>query len=408
MKTYNTRNSLILASSGSASLWFRRFIMKVIHSKVIQFYVLFLFLLLINSCIAQFIPEIDETQELIVVQGILTDQGVPVIIKLSTSLPLGQKSEAKPLIGCNVTIADDMGNSIFLRETLPGIYVTLSHGIVGRSYKLLIKTNKSRNNFTYESFPMTMKPVPQIDSLYYEKRVIRESIDNIKGIEECQIYLDTYDPENNTRFYRWDYSETWVLRLLFDVPNQTCWISNNSKNIYIASTANIREGRITHHPVTYISNVTDRLRTKYSILVNQYSMNEDEYIYWEKLQKLTEQVGGLYDIVPATIPGNIICVENPDEKVLGYFSVSAISSKRIFIKDKFEGIIDQYAHCATNTLIGGPDYIEGLGISIWTLFDTPAVPFGSPRIRIFTDTRGCADCTERGSTVKPIFWTDDK
>lgn len=364
--------------------------------------------LLLNGCITQFIPQIDEENELIVIQGILTDQGSPVTIKLSTSLPLGQKSEAKPLTECNVTIIDDLGNSIFLSESLPGIYVTQSHGIVGRSYTLRIKTNKSRNNFTYESFPMTMKPVPLIDSLYYEKRVIRKSFDNIKGIEECQIYLATYDSENNSRFYRWDYSETWVLRLLFDVPNQTCWISNNSKKIDIASTVNIREGRIMHHPITYISNVTDRLRTKYSILVNQYSMNEDEYIYWEKLQKLTEQIGGLYDIVPATIPGNIICIENPDEKVLGYFSVSAISTKRIFIKEKFEGIIDQYAYCATDTLIGGPEYIGGLGVSVWTLFDTPAVPFVSQRIRIFTYTRGCADCTERGTTVKPIFWTDDK
>jgi hypothetical protein len=25
------------------------------------------------------------------------------------------------------------------------------------------------------------------------------------------------------------FSETWMLRLLFDVPNQTCWITNNSR-----------------------------------------------------------------------------------------------------------------------------------------------------------------------------------
>lgn len=371
-------------------------------------HILFLFiLLLLNSCITQFIPQIEEEKELIVVQGLLTDQG-PVIIKLSTSLPLGQKSEAIPLTKCNVTITDDMGGSYFLPETVPGTYVTVYNGIVGRTYTLHIKTNGSRNNFTYESFPVKMIPVPPIDSLYYEKRVIRESIENIKGIDECQIYLDTQDPENNCRFYRWDYSETWVLRLLFDVPNQTCWITNNSKSISIGSTAAIREDRIKSRPVTYISNITDRLRTKYSILVNQYSLNEEEYNYWQKLQKFTEQVGSLYDLIPASIPSNIVCIENPDEKVLGYFSVSAVSSKRIFIKDKFEGIIDQYAHCATDTLIGGPDFIKGLGSSVWTLFDTPAVPFSSPRIRIFTETKGCADCTERGTTTKPIFWTDDK
>ncbi|MEI6050219.1 MAG: DUF4249 domain-containing protein [Bacteroidota bacterium] len=377
--------------------------------KPIQQFILFVFLLIINSCVTEFIPQIDEEKELMVVQGLLADQGAPVSIKLSTSLPLGQKSEAKPLSGCNVFITDDAGGSFLLSETDPGLYVTLFHGNVGRYYTLHIRTGASRNNFTYESFPMKMKPVPPIDSLYYEKIVTRESVGYIKGIEECQIYLDTHDPENNSRLYRWDYSETWVLRLPFDIPNQTCWISNNSKNIYIASTEAISDNRITRHPITYISNVTDRLKTKYSILVNQYSLNEDEYNYWEKLQKLTEQVGGLYDIIPASIPSNIMCIENPDEKVLGYFSVSATSSKRIFIKDKFEGIIDQYADCASDTLLDGPDYIEGLGISVWTLFDIKPSPFsGKPRVRILTETRGCADCTVRGTTRKPDFWKDDK
>ncbi|MDO9580275.1 MAG: DUF4249 domain-containing protein [Bacteroidales bacterium] len=387
---------------------FKRFTIRCIQIKHIQQFILFLYLLLINSCITEFIPKIDEEKELIVVQGLLTDQGAPVIIKLSTSMPLGQENEAKPLIGCYVTITDDMGNSFYLSETLAGTYLMLSHGIAGRYYTLHIKTNESRNNFTYESFPMKMNPVPQIDSLYYEKRIIRERVEYIEGIEECQIYLDTHDSENNCKFYRWDYSETWMLRLLADVPNQTCWILNNSKNIYINSTAAIREDRIKRHPVTYISNVTDRLKIKYSILVNKYSLNEDEYNYWEKLQKLTEQVGGLYDIIPSAIPSNIMCIENPGEKVLGYFSVSAISSKRIFIEDKFEGIIDDYADCVSDTLIGGPNYIEGLGISKWTLFDFAAIPWSSPRIRIFTETRGCADCTVRGTTIKPSFWTDDK
>ena len=127
-----------------------------------------------------------------------------------------------------------------------------------------------------------------------------------------------------------------------------------------------------------------------------------------KLQKVTEQVGGLYDIIPSSIPGNILCIEDPDEKVLGYFSVSAVSSKRLYIEDKFEGIIDNYNDCITDTIIGGPDYIEGLGITTWTLWDFPPVPFKSPRIRIFTGTKGCADCTVRGTTVKPDFWEDDK
>jgi hypothetical protein len=200
-----------------------------------------------------------------------------------------------------------------------------------------------------------------------------------------------------------------VLRLPFDIPNLKCWIYDKSRTVDIKSTVAFEESRLYRHPVIFISNLTDRLKTKYSILVNQYSMNKDEYIYWEKIQNIAVQVGGLYDIIPASVPGNIRCIENPTEKVLGYFSVSAISSKRIFIKDKFEGMVDPYANCVSDTLINGPGNIEGLGIYVWTLFDIKPSPFsGQPHIVILTDKKGCADCTVRGTTKKPDFWIDDK
>jgi hypothetical protein len=150
------------------------------------------------------------------------------------------------------------------------------------------------------------------------------------------------------------------------------------------------------------------LLRKYSISVNQYSLNEDEYVYWEKIQNITDQAGGLYDIIPASVPSNIFCVENPGEDVLGYFSVSAKSSKRIFIQDDFGGIIDQYPDCPIDTVYGEVE-IWGLDESVWVLSDNPpgSWGFGSPRVRILTDKKGCADCTVRGTNIKPEFWIGD-
>jgi hypothetical protein len=139
--------------------------------------------------------------------------------------------------------------------------------------------------------------------------------------------------------------------------------------------------------------------------VNQYSLNEDEYNYWQKIQNVTVQVGSLYDIIPASIPSNIQCIEVPGEKVLGYFSVSAKSSKRIFIKDKFSGIIDRYTNaiCIKDTI----PYVNpsGLGTSVWILDDEP---YHIGPYKITTEIQGCADCTLRGSNIKPSFWEDDK
>jgi hypothetical protein len=135
--------------------------------------------------------------------------------------------------------------------------------------------------------------------------------------------------------------------------------------------------------------------------VNQYSLNEDEYSYWEKIQNVGVDVGGFFDIIPASVQSNVKCIEDPTEKVLGYFSVSAKSSKRLFIKDNFEGIINRYGDCATDTI----PYVDppGLGVIVWILEDEPN---WSPPFKVLTDKKGCADCTVRGSNVKPDFWED--
>jgi hypothetical protein len=382
---------------------------NIIISKICVQGILILLLFSINSCISQFVPVIEEEKELLVVQGLITDQMGNDTVKLSKSLPLGVKSAARPVSGCIVFITNDSGDEVYLQQQEPGTYVVPSYyqAETGRSYTLHIRANSEFSNFSYESIPMILKPVPPIDNLYYEKKVIEKPDGFYKGVDECQIYLDTHDTLNNCRLYRWDYSETWMLRLLFDVPNHICWLSNKSNQVFIETTKAFSEDRIKRHPVTYISSVTDRLKTKYSILVNQYSLNEDEYIYWQKIQNIADNVGGLYDLIPASVPGNMRCIERPQEKVLGYFSVSSIVSRRLFIKDNFNGIIDLYGKCITDTVIGEQN-IPDLGVSVWTLFDHVAIPWSAPRMRVLTDNKGCADCSLRGSTIRPSFWIDDK
>lgn len=386
-------------------LIFRRFSSKYNVPGIVPQFILSVIFVLLNSCITQFVPQIEEDKELLVVQGLITDNQVTDTIKLSRSLPLGQVSAARPVSGCTVTISENTGNIYYLMETNPGTYITpaLFKGEVGRFYTLHIRLNSPNRNINYESTPMEMKPVPPIDSLYYEKTIIQKPEGFFKGINGCQVYLNTYDPENKCKYFRWNFSETWIVKLLFPVQNHICWITENSHLINVKSTAAFNESKISRYNINYISNITDRLLWKYSILVNQYSMTEDEYIYWGKIQNITEQVGGLYDIIPASVSSNIRCIEDPSEQVLGYFSVSAKVSKRIFIQDNFEGIINQYPDCVTRRT----PYVDppGLGINIWILDDEP---YAIPPYRILTNKKGCADCTVRGSNVEPDFWIDNK
>ena len=367
-------------------------------------------LLLSSGCITEFVPKTTEDQDMLVVEGLITDKPDVYTIKLSKPFHLGLSNTAHPITGCNVSVSDNTGQTYSFTETAQGTYVSDSakfQGIIGRTYTLHISSN-TNSVLNYESFPVLLKAVPPIDSVYYEKIVLGKDVDGKSTEEGCRIYLNTHDPKNECKFYRWEYSETWEFRLPYSTPNNTCWLSSNSDEINIKNTSVIAEAKVEKLLLTTISNETDRLRERYSILVKQYSLNEDEYLYWEKLENISEQVGGLYDIIPSSIPSNIYCLDDPTQKVLGYFSVSSSSTKRIFINDKFKGIRTPYTNnaCISDTIFGSPNSpIAWLGIYTWVIVAHTVPP---PSYRVLTRTEGCYDCTVRGTNIMPAFWAAGK
>jgi len=370
--------------------------------KAVSFGSVFIISLIIWGCVKEFIPEIHQSPYLIVVDGLITNQPEVYTIKLSWSIPVREKTSV-PLTGCDVTVHDDLGNVYQFRESsTPGTYnsdITTFQGMAGRTYTLHINTkNATPKRYSYESFPVEMKPVPPIDSLFYEKVLIKRATLEMVATEGCQIYLNTYDPDVDCRFLRWDYTETWKCQIPYaNVVNKICWISNNSNNINIKNTLSLSESLIYRHPISFISNESDRLSIRYSINVNQYSLSKNEFLYWDDLGKITDNVGGLYDIIPYSITSNVFCIEDPDEQVLGFFSVSARTSKRIYVDEMFSGLKNIYYPECLDVLIGTSYPSSGQNEWWWVI-----VYYGL----WMTHHKWCADCTARGTTTRPEFWED--
>jgi hypothetical protein len=360
----------------------------------------FLFLMAIG-CSVEFIPDSEENKEQLVVEGMITDQNRVNRIRLSRSLPVGKPLVRKPVRGAIVTITDEKAIITTLKESPAGTYSTdslLFRGRIGGSYLLTIKIN----NVIYETDFIEMKPVPPVNSLYYKKEVITASSDTNYVDEGCRIYVDSYDPTGKCLFFRWEYAETWEYRIPYAVTNKVCWVTERSDEILIKNTSLYSQARVSKYPILFISNSGDRLKETYSILVNQYSLNESEYNFWERVQNISQNVGNLYDISPMAIPSNITCCDDPEERVLGYFSVSAVTQKRLFIKDHFFGLPHFFIYCATDTLTGKlPE--TGLNTDYWVIEDygDEPLPFW-----VITTYRECADCTTRGTSVMPSFWLE--
>jgi hypothetical protein len=365
-------------------------------SLLISFIIL---LSLATSCTTEFVPVTRENQDLLVVDGMITDEDRINRIRLSRSMPIGEPLVSKAVSGAIVTITDENGVISTLKESPPGTYATDStefRGRIGGFYSLNIRLN---NQF-YETDFVEMKPVPPIDSLYYEKVVITSSKDSADIDEGCRIYVDSYDPSGKCLYFRWNFEETWEYQIPYNVVNKVCYVSDQSNSIIIKNTSLYSQARVTNFPVHFISNESDRLKETYSILVKQYSLDEAEFNFWDRVKSVSQNIGNLYDVTPSSISGNINCVTDPGQTVLGYFSVSAVAEKRLFIDDQFLGLPVFYTYCATDTARGSlpPD---GLNSEYWVIEDYSDE---IPPFWVLTTFKECADCTTRGTGVQPPYW----
>ncbi len=312
----------------------------------VKYYFLF-FLVLSTSCIDEYWPELDRYENLLVVEGILTDRPGPYTIRLSTTSKINSP-QYNPLPGCSVTLLDNTGNAEQLTETEPGAYVTSAQGIqgvIGRQYRIRIVTPGGK---TYSCpFQQLQTPVG-IDSVYTEIKY-HETADLDHDLAGLQFYVDTYLVEKDSNYYLWQLEETYqfnsdfyLLYILdgfgpfrpFHDPDTfyTCWRTQNVNEFFTASTLNLTEPVLKKFPLHYVDTETRRLQVKYSLLVHQFTIDASAYSFYDQVRELMVTEGSLYTKQPYQVTGNVTNQDDPKEPVLGYFLVAGMDEKRIFIQ----------------------------------------------------------------------------
>jgi hypothetical protein len=356
------------------------------------------------SCVSQFTPDISTQEKYLTVHGLITDEFRRYEIKLTLSKPLDETSAEVPARGAAVTVSDNDGNIYLFTETSPGIYrsdSTLFKGIPCMTYKLMIQHDGKQ----YESSPCLLTAAPPIDTVTHEiyDREINASGETEKVV---RVALSSHDPASETHYFRWTFEETWELHLPFNQLTyftSVCWNSEKSHSILIANTEALSEDRVTDFTLTVFNNSTDRGQYKYSMLVHQHSINRQEYEFWDKVKKISENTGGLYDVIPASVQGNVQCTSDPSELVLGYFSVSGVSSRRIFIRSPLV-VPDLYSGKCVEDIIPKNPSLPGLGREVWVLNEITSEA-GSVMWEI-TRNISCTDCAYIASNIKPDYWDE--
>ena len=352
-------------------------------------------------------PTISSDSNILVVDGMILSGNDSSIIKISRTRNLSDTSLPVYELNAKVTVLGSSGIEYFMTEQGRGryyfdqLYLDLS-----QQYQLKIITSDGNE---FRSDMSVLKTSPPIDSIFWRQ--------NSDGVN---IYLDSHDPNNNTKYYRWDYLETWSylsayysslnyvndLVVYRGVSDQvyTCYQSQSSSSINVATTAKLSNDVIQKQLIANVPTSSEKISSKYSIQVRQYAIQKEGYNYWENLKKNTEQLGTIFDLQPFTELGNIRCMNNPHLNCLGYISFSTLQEQRIFITNSEVNSWNYYPYygeCVLDTIPPSnlPTYFPpGGGPYNYSLI---GLNFGN----YVLSTKACVDCSDHGGTeIKPSYW----
>ena len=214
---------------------------------------------IINGCTEPYILETNTYEEALVVEATITNEFKKQEITLSKTSKLEDK-EVKVESGAEVYIIDNTGIRYdFEEESGKYISTTEFQAIPGREYRLNITTSDGR------SFESSTEILPPINPMKDVKAIV-ETKDSIKGVA---IHVNSEDPTNNAKYYRYEYEETykivaprWNSMKAIIVPGATpssnptielipnpvdtrvCYTTKNSTDIILTSTAELNKNQV--------------------------------------------------------------------------------------------------------------------------------------------------------------------
>ena len=372
---------------------------------LLSWFVFFALVLFVEGCIEPFSPpEVNSVESYLVVDGFLNLSQDTSRIELRRTQ--NTKQVGNPVIekGATVSVEAESGESYAFKETGAGIYL-LPPKQYSRAtkYRLRIKTGGGKE---YLSDYVAVSITPAIDSVTYK-------VDRF--LNAAVFYVNTHDPANKTKFYRWKFDETWEYRTAYytalEVINKKivtrkedvnlCYRTQKSTNIVLGNTIKLTNDVISDLPLFQVPIVTNKLYIKYSVLVKQYALSQTAFEYWTSLAKTTQATGGLFDPQPSQVTGNIGNTKDPKELVFGYFSASTVASTRLTISPN----LGAYPRCqdpdtldvVCNPRSERPCALETSELLLQYVGRNSEFVLGAPP--------SCTDCrTQGGTTVRPSFW----
>jgi hypothetical protein len=312
----------------------------------------FLFLLLtvffVHSCVEGYDAETDAMEELLVVEGLITNEFKQHLVKLSNTTSYQEAYSFIPERDALVYVEDDFQTIYHFTETKPGYYHSNDafEGITGRAYTLHVETLTGDK---YTSNPQTIMPVINLDTLYSQlgerQKLLPDNdgelvLTNLVGIE---TYASVRSYDDKTPKFRFD--PTVLVQYISviepenpDSPLDFCRLKvriEDKINLTVPE-VNTGTGNVMFHELAFVP--VERkyypglfvLHTRIdrrALIVRQYSLNDEAYLYYRELSGQLQSEGSIFDPIAVQLYGNMKCLNQPEKLVLGFFEASGYHSE---------------------------------------------------------------------------------
>lgn len=284
----------------------------------------------------------------LVVYGRITNGTQGNVITISRTTSAGQ--QPTPVVGAAVAVSDGSGNTASYVDVGEGNY-QLDHGGLtatpGQSYELSITLP---DGSAYASVPEVMPEVSARDSLYAELREIERISDRgvTSTVQVVSIYTDTYITNPRSDLYlKWDVEEVYSFQQAVlpghNFPfysRKTCYITNEleQQRVLTYDGSELRASEI-RGTLVVDRDIDDSFRGTHYFNLVQQSLTRGAHNFWSGIDQNTNRVGSIFDQPPGAIKSNLYNVNDPAERILGYFEVVATDTARLKITNR---LIDRF------------------------------------------------------------------
>ncbi len=321
---------------------------------------------LLISCYKPYDTTIEANDTILVVDGLITTDLAAYHVSLRYALPFNSKLVEPRVTSAFVTVTDDLGNTYMFNENSSGNYVSDSLIFTakqGRTYILSIETSDGEK---FISDPQKIEPAYSVDTVYAElefQQTLTRFNQIVKTVRGTNILIDVKSSTDSLPRFR--FTSGMVKQYTYsrfipppdiDPPLYLfyCWQTENS-NTDINLTKNEYSGNtfsLNRHSVYFLDEqvfidafvynlgpkqsdqsykgIPTPNRQTYSVsrrilYLDQYSLNNEAYTFYKKMDELLRSEGKLFDPIASRLSSNINCITDPKRKVFGFFESSSVS-----------------------------------------------------------------------------------